>query len=58
MPWCNNCAMKVSSYWHLCDLSNIVQRINAHLHAKMVPAYLVNLDPAVHDVPFPANIGK
>ncbi len=34
-----------------------MQRINAHLHAKKTPPYVVNLDPAVRQVPFPVNIG-
>ena len=38
--------------------STFVQRINAHLHAKTPPAppYILNLDPAVANVPFEANI--
>ncbi|KAI9438937.1 XPA-binding protein 1 [Lactarius indigo] len=38
--------------------STFVQRINAHLHAKTPPAppYVLNLDPAVTNVPFEANI--
>lgn len=35
----------------------LIQRINAHLHSKKTPPYVVNLDPAVLQVPFPANIG-
>ena len=33
-----------------------LQRINAHLHTKKSPAYVVNLDPAVYEIPYPANI--
>jgi hypothetical protein len=33
------------------------QRITAHLHARKKPPYVINLDPAVHEIPFPANIG-
>ena len=33
------------------------QGITAHLHAKKSPPYVINLDPAVHEVAFPANIG-
>ena len=33
-----------------------LQRINAHLHTKKSPPYVVNLDPAVYEVPYPANI--
>ncbi|XP_077376599.1 GPN-loop GTPase 1 isoform X1 [Festucalex cinctus] len=36
--------------------TTFVQRLTAHLHALQSPPYLINLDPAVHDVPFPANI--
>jgi len=35
----------------------IFQRIVAQLHAGKTPPYVINLDPAVHEVPFPANIG-
>lgn len=33
-----------------------MQRINAHLHSKDEPPYVINLDPAVLNVPFDANI--
>ncbi len=33
------------------------QRLTAYLHSKKSPPYVINLDPAVHEVPFPANIG-
>lgn len=33
-----------------------MQRINAHLHRKKQPPYVLNLDPAVLSVPFEANI--
>jgi GTPase SAR1 family protein len=33
-----------------------MQRINAHLHAQRDPPYVMNLDPAVLNVPFTANI--
>ena len=33
-----------------------MQRINAHLHAKGTRPYVINLDPAVHSVPFDTNI--
>ncbi|KAG7276861.1 hypothetical protein CRUP_007998, partial [Coryphaenoides rupestris] len=36
--------------------TTFVQRLTAHLHAKKSPPYVINLDPAVHEVPFPANI--
>ncbi|XP_060607514.1 GPN-loop GTPase 1-like [Ruditapes philippinarum] len=36
--------------------TTFVQRIVGHLHANKTPPYVINLDPAVHEVPFPANI--
>lgn len=36
--------------------TTFVQRLTAHLHYKKSPPYVINLDPAVHEVPFPANI--
>jgi GTPase SAR1 family protein len=33
-----------------------MQRINAHLHAQKEPPYVINLDPAVRNVPFDSNI--
>lgn len=33
-----------------------MQRINAHLHAKRDPPYIINLDPAVRTVPFECNV--
>lgn len=36
--------------------TTFVQRITACLHARKKPPYVINLDPAVHEVPFPANI--
>ncbi|XP_077570252.1 GPN-loop GTPase 1 [Stigmatopora nigra] len=36
--------------------TTFVQRLTAHLHTLGQPPYLINLDPAVHDIPFPANI--
>lgn len=36
--------------------TTFMQRINAHLHAKQQPPYVLNLDPAVLSVPFEANI--
>uniref|UniRef100_A0A803XTY8 Uncharacterized protein n=1 Tax=Meleagris gallopavo TaxID=9103 RepID=A0A803XTY8_MELGA len=30
----------------------------AHLHGQRCPPYVINLDPAVHELPFPANIGE
>ncbi|XP_025091920.1 LOW QUALITY PROTEIN: GPN-loop GTPase 1-like [Pomacea canaliculata] len=36
--------------------TTFVQRLTAHLHARKTPPYVVNLDPAVREVPYPANI--
>uniref|UniRef100_A0A671UIX5 GPN-loop GTPase n=1 Tax=Sparus aurata TaxID=8175 RepID=A0A671UIX5_SPAAU len=36
--------------------TTFVQRLTAHLHSQKTPPYVINLDPAVHEVPFPANI--
>ncbi|XP_054424553.1 GPN-loop GTPase 1 isoform X2 [Pteronotus mesoamericanus] len=36
--------------------TTFVQRVTGHLHSKGSPPYVINLDPAVHEVPFPANI--
>lgn len=36
----------------------VFQRLTAHLHTLKDPPYVINLDPAVHEVPFPANIGE
>jgi GTPase SAR1 family protein len=36
--------------------TTFMQRINSYLHAKKEPPYVVNLDPAVRNVPFESNI--
>lgn len=36
----------------------LFQRLTAHLHAKETPPYTINLDPAIREVCFPANIGR
>lgn len=36
--------------------TTFMQRINAHLHGKRDPPYVINLDPAVLNVPFDSNI--
>ncbi|XP_008070941.1 GPN-loop GTPase 1 isoform X4 [Carlito syrichta] len=36
--------------------TTFVQRLTGHLHSQGCPPYVINLDPAVHEVPFPANI--
>ncbi|KAK9819138.1 hypothetical protein WJX74_009372 [Apatococcus lobatus] len=34
----------------------LMQRLNSHLHMRKIPGYILNLDPAVLDVPYGANI--
>ena len=36
--------------------TTLMQRLNTHLHEARLPYYLINLDPAVLDTPFGANI--
>ncbi|KAJ5823344.1 hypothetical protein N7447_005684 [Penicillium robsamsonii] len=36
--------------------TTFMQRINSYLHEKKAAPYVVNLDPAVHSVPFESNI--
>ena len=36
--------------------TTFMQRINSYLHSKREPPYVINLDPAVHSVPFENNI--
>ncbi|KAL8997806.1 MAG: hypothetical protein Q9188_006235 [Gyalolechia gomerana] len=36
--------------------TTFMQRINSHLHTKKSPPYVINLDPAVRNVPFDSNI--
>eukprot|EP01112_Ceratiomyxa_fruticulosa_P023761 TRINITY_DN924_c0_g1_i1.p1 TRINITY_DN924_c0_g1~~TRINITY_DN924_c0_g1_i1.p1 ORF type:complete len:385 (+),score=88.38 TRINITY_DN924_c0_g1_i1:127-1281(+) len=36
--------------------TSLIQRINAYLHEKKVPGYIINLDPAVSKVPYGVNI--
>ena len=36
--------------------TTLMQRLNAHVHEKNWPSYLINLDPAVADVPFGCHI--
>ncbi|KAL7270519.1 hypothetical protein RUND412_006772 [Rhizina undulata] len=36
--------------------TTFMQRLNAHLHGKKEPPYIINLDPAVKNVPFDRNI--
>ena len=36
--------------------TTLMQRINMHLHEKGMPGYILNLDPAVSNVPYEPNI--
>jgi len=36
--------------------TTFVQRLTSHLHSRGSPPYVVNLDPACRQVPYPANI--
>lgn len=36
--------------------TSFVQRITAHLHTKKTNPYVINLDPACHEMPYPVNI--
>ncbi|XP_038250900.1 GPN-loop GTPase 1 isoform X2 [Dermochelys coriacea] len=36
--------------------TTLVQRLTAHLHSQNSPPYVINLDPAVRELPFAANI--
>ncbi|KAK9818243.1 hypothetical protein WJX72_009342 [[Myrmecia] bisecta] len=36
--------------------TTLMQRINSHLHMTKQPGYIINLDPAVTEVPYDANI--
>jgi len=36
--------------------TTFLQRINAHLHSQQTPPFVVNLDPAVHELPYPCNV--
>lgn len=36
--------------------TTFVQKLSKHLHQNEKPAYLINLDPACNDMPYPANV--
>lgn len=36
--------------------TTFVQKLSEHLHDEDSPGYLINLDPACYDMPYPANI--
>ncbi|KAM9636019.1 GPN-loop GTPase 1 isoform 1-T1 [Trichechus inunguis] len=38
------------------QVTYMAQRLTGHLHSQGSPPYVISLDPAVHEVPFPANI--
>lgn len=40
----------------LAGKTTLLQRLNAHLHSRKTPPYVLNLDPAVSKLPFNANI--
>jgi polynucleotide 5'-kinase involved in rRNA processing len=37
--------------------TSLVQRLTSDLNILNKPPYVINLDPACHDLPYPANIG-
>merc|ERR1719270_1795656 len=36
--------------------TTFVQRLTSHLYSRKTPPYVLNLDPACREVPYPANI--
>jgi len=36
--------------------TTFLQRLNAYVHTNKIPSYLINLDPAVSQIPYSANI--
>jgi GPN-loop GTPase len=36
--------------------TSFVKRLNSHLHTEKKAPYVINLDPACHEVPYPCNI--
>ena len=36
--------------------TTLMQRINAHIHQYKLPSYIINLDPAVYEIPYEPNI--
>lgn len=36
--------------------TTFVQKLSEHLYENDTPGYLINLDPACHDMPYPANV--
>jgi GTPase SAR1 family protein len=36
--------------------TTMVQRLVSHMGQKKIPKYVINLDPAVHDLPYPPNV--
>ncbi|KAI4143178.1 MAG: hypothetical protein L6R39_004674 [Caloplaca ligustica] len=48
--------MEPSKFGKSSGKTTFMQRINSHLHTKKNPPYVINLDPAVRNVPFDSNI--
>lgn len=38
--------------------TTLINKLTQYLHSKESPPYVLNLDPACREVPYPANIGK
>ena len=36
--------------------TTLIQRLNSHLHSRKLPGYIINLDPAVGQLPYGANV--
>ncbi len=41
---------------HFQGKTTLLQRLNSYLHTQKTPPYILNLDPAVANVPYDANI--
>lgn len=38
--------------------TTLIQKLTEHLYSKKITPYVINLDPACKEVPYPANIGE
>lgn len=38
--------------------TTLINRLTSHLYSQGTPPYVLNLDPACKEVPYPANIGE
>lgn len=38
--------------------TTLIQKLTEYLYNKKIPPYVINLDPACKEVPYPANIGE